>query len=285
MNIAIAIGTAVLGGWVLNGPEEELPTIAEQPQAAAPAQPAPTAKPITQGNPRGDTMLMPQDTGRMRNRMAVGTSERAMRLGADGVVAPTEALPNGVDDIPLPPTMNDDPSRPLPRLGNTYGNMGQMYQRDQRLMSPTDRRGGQLGYHPTSRSGVGQVYRAPTQGMNSPLLTPPIAQGYNQPPQPMSPNIEKAFSSYRPTSGVSPYMNLFRTNTGGVDNYNTLVKPELEQRRLNQQFNRDIGGLERNTNQQLLDLRRRYEATHRQPVDNSQGVGTPQFYMQTQNGQ
>jgi hypothetical protein len=158
-----------------------------------------------------------------------------------------------------------------------------MYQRDQRLMSPTEGRSARSGYHPTSRSGAGQMYRAPTQGMNSPLLTPPIAQ--NQPPQPVSPNIEKAFSSYRPTSGVSPYMNLFRTNTGGVDNYNTLVRPELEQRRLNQQFNRDIGGLERNANQQLLEIRRRYEATHRQPVDNSQGVSTPQFYMQSQYGQ
>jgi hypothetical protein len=83
----------------------------------------------------------------------------------------------------------------------------------------------------------------------------------------------KAFSDYRATGGVSPYMNLFRRDNGGtVDNYSTMVKPQLDQQRLNQQFNRDINGLGRTMGLQSPGL---YNNDNRAP----QGVGTPQFYM------
>lgn len=46
---------------------------------------------------------------------------------------------------------------------------------------------------------------------------------------------EKPFSYYQPESPVSPYLNLFRDDTSGISNYWTLVKPQLEQQRVNQQ--------------------------------------------------
>jgi len=49
---------------------------------------------------------------------------------------------------------------------------------------------------------------------------------------------EKPFSYYREESPVSPYLNLFRDDSDGISNYWTLVKPQLEQQRLNQQQQR-----------------------------------------------
>ena len=72
----------------------------------------------------------------------------------------------------------------------------------------------------------------------------------------------KPFANARPfASGVSPYMGLFRndTNGGTIDNYSTLVRPALDQRSMNQQFNLDIYGLERNArlqNRALQDIDR-----------------------------
>jgi hypothetical protein len=91
------------------------------------------------------------------------------------------------------------------------------------------------------------------------------------------PTADKAFGGYHPTSGISPYLNMFRRDNGGtVDNYSTLVKPQLDQRNLNQQFNRDIGGLNRSTNNMMMQQ----QFNDRTP----QGIGTPQFYMGTGGG-
>ena len=88
---------------------------------------------------------------------------------------------------------------------------------------------------------------------------------------------QKAFANYQPpSSGVSPYMNLFRTgtNNGTIDNYTTLVRPALQQQSANQTFGTDIFGLQRSERIQSMAL---------QQVDRSartlQGVGTPQYYL------
>ncbi len=81
----------------------------------------------------------------------------------------------------------------------------------------------------------------------------------------------KAFSQYRAPSPVSPYLNLFRSDSNGtVDNYSTLVKPQLDQMNLNSQFGRDIHGLNANTQMQGLTIRQLQSRT-------LQGVSTPQF--------
>jgi len=50
----------------------------------------------------------------------------------------------------------------------------------------------------------------------------------------------KPFSNYRPTPTVSPYLNLFREDLDGSDdlNYQTLVRPQMEQMQFNQQVSR-----------------------------------------------
>ena len=99
-------------------------------------------------------------------------------------------------------------------------------------------------------------------------------------PQFMSPTAPtKPFLGVPPYSspGVSPYMNLFRndTNGGTIDNYSTFVRPALDQRSMNQQFNMDIYGLERNARLQNRALQQMDRGGPRAP----QSIGTPQFYM------
>lgn len=52
----------------------------------------------------------------------------------------------------------------------------------------------------------------------------------------------RPFSNYSSPQAVSPYMNLFRSNTslGTAGNYYTLVRPQIEQQRVNQQLSRQI---------------------------------------------
>jgi hypothetical protein len=72
----------------------------------------------------------------------------------------------------------------------------------------------------------------------------------------------KPFSSYSPAPTVSPYLNLFRDDFGGDDdfNYNTLVRPMLQQQQFNQQMQR-----------QSLELGKRLQSIAAQADYNAQG--------------
>ncbi len=78
------------------------------------------------------------------------------------------------------------------------------------------------------------------------------------------------------SSGVSPYMNLFRNgnSNGTIDNYTTLVRPELDQRRANLKFGADIHGLENSTHVQGLSIQQLNRDTQ-----NLQGVNATQYFM------
>jgi hypothetical protein len=88
----------------------------------------------------------------------------------------------------------------------------------------------------------------------------------------------KAFSNVtqQSSSGSSPYMNLFRTgnNNGTIDNYTTLVKPQLDQQGTNQKFGADIHGLENSTHVQGLNIRQLNRETQ-----TLQGVNATQYFM------
>ena len=76
------------------------------------------------------------------------------------------------------------------------------------------------------------------------------------------PRAGKPFSGISSSPTVSPYLNLFRESLDGNDdlNYNTLVRPQLEQQRMNEQFQR-----------QNLDISRRVQAIAAQADYNPQG--------------
>ncbi len=87
--------------------------------------------------------------------------------------------------------------------------------------------------------------------------------------------FEKPHQNYRPGSAVSPYMNLFRRDEAvGVDNYSSIVRPQLDRQRASKQVNRQIRGLQSNSRRQgkaLNSLGRQTRAM--------QGRAAPQYYQ------
>lgn len=65
----------------------------------------------------------------------------------------------------------------------------------------------------------------------------PVGSGLNI----YSPYASKPFSGYNPSPTVSPWLNLFREDFGGNSdlNYQTLVRPQLQQQQFNQQMQRE----------------------------------------------
>jgi len=65
----------------------------------------------------------------------------------------------------------------------------------------------------------------------------PVGSGLNI----YSPVASKPFSGYSPSPTVSPWLNLFREDFGGNSdlNYQTLVRPQLQQQQFNQQMQRE----------------------------------------------
>jgi hypothetical protein len=189
-----------------------------------------------------------------------GQGQRQQNL--DALVAPTEVAPYG------PSSGTTEPSAPtsgFPLSGARDGQGSSMWRsptaRSERRAAP-----GSWSYHGAAPAGLNQNRAGQPLSGSAALMMP-----QNAAPAPAI----KAFAGYRPTSGVSPYMNLFRRDSlGTIDNYTTLVRPQLEQRFMNQQFDRDISGLERNNRTQMIDLQQLQRSNQ-----TLQSVGTQQFYM------
>ncbi len=83
-------------------------------------------------------------------------------------------------------------------------------------------------------------------GGQLPGASRPVATIDGRLPQSPTPRLPaKPFANYVRPSPISPYMNLFRTDTAGgtIDNYSTLVKPLLQQQRMNRTVARNRGRL------------------------------------------
>lgn len=270
MHIAVAMGTLLLGGWVLNGPADEngvtAPEQAQPPAAGMPSQPyrpSPSDRSQGRGMQGGSRGPMRGQSGAMQRNVASGIP-----------FAPTDSLPAGAEGAMGQPTA---PTSNLPLTDTSPMNMGMpRATRSYTPSAPTSRRSSsQSGLRPASHGLLGQTEN---RGMSQPNLNiansmPP--SNYTVGPSAAS-SGEKAFSGYRAPSGISPYMNLFRRSGEGVDNYSTLVRPELDQRFLNRQLGGEIRGLQRDTRMQRSNLQQLNR-------DNRtlQGVGTPQFYQNT----
>jgi hypothetical protein len=80
--------------------------------------------------------------------------------------------------------------------------------------------------------------------------------------QPGGSNLNKPFSNFSASPTTSPYLNLFRDDFGGNSdlNYNTLVRPQLQQQQFNQQVQR-----------QGVEMTRRLQSIAAQGAFNPQG--------------
>ncbi len=267
MHITIGIGVMLLGGWVLTSPVDQ--------DNLRPVQPAPQPA-VAAPRPDAGQSLSPYDTRTMdeqgykrrmlekergmRYKGRADQSPSRMQRRASGTGMPTSPTKptQGAAGLPLSPTA--DPTL-MGGLGQGQGAMGQG--------------GPQMPVAPTAQGRPSPSYSG--RG-SSGAMQRPSSRSTSQPSfGGSSRSNQKAFSTYNPfSSGVSPYMNLFRRDTdlGTVDNYTTLVRPALEQRAANQRFNMDIFGLERRARLQQHSIQR-MEQTER----TLQGIGTPQYYM------
>ena len=275
MQVAIALGTLLLGGWVLNSPVDEDESGVTEQQTQPPAT-VPAMEPRRPMTDRGQGSTVDRGQGSTKDRgqrrthggsasgdsMPDSQSGRARRQGTlDMVLAPTDSVPAGAEGMlgqPAAPTSNiplTDVSRAGAGMERPSGSFG-----SHAPSAPTSRResSSSSGFRPMSHGSSDQSRHAQAPSGTANFMTPPAS-------------VDKAFSGYRAPSGVSPYMNLFRREGDGVNNYQSLVRPQLDQRFLNQQIGQDIRGLERNTRMQGMQLNQQSRTL--------QGVGTPQYYM------
>lgn len=264
MHVAVAVGTMLLGSWVLNAPvdeEEMVPEDQIEVPLATPTRPT-TPYMTTPRQDRSNRMggrRIPGAGGEQGTQDAGGQAAKAGRpLRQQGRApmpfSPTDTIPPGAEALfgqPTAPTSGMSSAGP-----GVFGSGPPLPPTQRPSMVPS------TGLQQVPRNALDQNRGAPPLRNSGAMMGP--AGG------------EKAFSGYRPTSGVSPYMNLFRTDTnqGTVDNYTSLVRPQIEQRYLNQQFNRDIRGLEYGARSQGLNLQQLYRSNQ-----TLQGVSSPQYYM------
>jgi hypothetical protein len=298
MHVAIGIGTLLLGGWVLNTPVQDLPPEqAEQiPEIQVPfsVPPVPAAAYDAGGyrrNPNPERAV-PRDVTMRRLRGQkdpaartdiIGEADRraALKRGESPKVNPQATVQRQAAWI-LPPAPTDPLSANGP-LGPQYPLPPTMRQADlapsagpvDPYTSPTAPR--LLDVPPSRQAYAPRTAQSPSYhdqaGQARDQIQANVHPAYADQPTP-----PKAFADVRPFSGgVSPYMNLFRNDTAGgtIDNYSTFVRPALDQRSMNQQFNIDLFGLQRNQRIQNAALQQLGRAYSRSP----QYIGTPQFYQ------
>jgi len=230
MSMAIGIGTLLLGAWVLPSVEEPLADLPSQPQAFG----TPTQKP---GSRQGTG---PAETGGSY-RYGTGQTSRGLRQGGDDTT------------VPIPPT---DPSLTAPESpwGAPTQNLpgGQAYPYGTRRPSAEGAAGPSKSRAPPSRSRSATGAGHPTSRVGA-QLTPQQQQQQQARLEMMLPKTmpatgraSKQFDAYSAPPTVSPYLNMFRTNLSGqpADNYNTWVRPQIEQNRKSHVIGGEIRGLQ-----------------------------------------
>lgn len=241
MNLALGLSTLLLAGWVLPSGESD--------DTAGPPTP-----------PSG--IQTPQQRGDMpRTRSAGGPMDNQSPLYRYGTPSNSERpMRRQEQQVPLPPTDPDStlaapteqgggagPGYGTPLGGNVPMGMGA------RPMGPP--RGASAASR--SRSSAGGRYGASSQQNKNPQRDLAIMEQQASRLQPSAgissggaaAAVNKPFSNISQSPAVSPYMNLYRRDTGGTDNYYSFVRPQLDQRRANQVIGGEIRGLQ--SNQQL----------------------------------
>jgi hypothetical protein len=270
MNIALILSALVLGASGMNSPGDSSPLLSPDiasPTSGLPLPPMQQGSSSKQSKSKSGTMTA-KDRDKQRAIEKYTRSSSYKRNQQSNNQIKKQSV------IPFAPTDNSAGSQ-----------VGQNYQ----WLPPTASGGsGDSGLGRSyNQSGIGSVPTSPTRprpGMSQSYSSMRDAETQNRrmaatrsaasaPPS----NTSKPFSGYQQQgNAASPYMNLFRSgNAGGtIDNYTTLVRPELEQRNANQKFGSDIHGLENAARVQGLNIRQLNRDTQ-----TLQGVDAKQYFM------
>jgi hypothetical protein len=266
MNIALILSTFIIGASTLNTPDNlALPPTSDMPLPPIQNNTAKTT-PKTQSRAQQAEQDRNARLNQARNSRTSGSgygySGRSQQQNMRPVMptAPTDSSVGsqvGQSYNFLPPTANAA-SAGTDVNGGYVGLPGPMNV----PTSPTRARPGEAETYASRRAAEEQNRRL-AASRNSASSQPQLAP--------------KAFSNINQQSpSSSPYMNLFRTgnNNGTIDNYTTLVKPQLDQQGTNQKFGADIHGLENSTHVQGLNIRQLNRETQ-----TLQGVNATQYFM------
>jgi hypothetical protein len=286
MNVALGIGALLLGGWVLNAPSEDLPSGSPESVLAPSGDSARGSKDAKRATSKDETQGKKGDRGTSQGQKSrtSGSDAQPSRRGQTNEPlpgAPTEpgrAQTGSKYLMPTPPTgLGRDAEYNAPSgYANPSGSpMTPLFPEvptSRRVESPRNM------FSPSYYNFAEERRRVVTDSrfhsaQQFPDSTTAPTSSFAMPAVP-----DKAFSGSQPfSSGVSPYMGLFRNDTAGgtIDNYTTFVRPMLDQRGMNQQFNLDIYGLQRSARLQQSAMRQ----MERNNTRTLQGVGTPEFYM------
>lgn len=287
MNIALGIGALLLGGWVLNAPSDDLSSNSPDSALTPSGDSTRTSKDAKQATSKGETRGQKGDQKADQKGKSRGSRSDLQRSNRGQANAPLPAVPTEPGRaqlgskyvMPTPPTgIGRDAEYNAP---SGYANPSGSPMTPLFPQVPTSRRAEspRNAYAPSYYYQADEQRRASTQDRYSAAQRypeAPLTSLYSPYAAPVMP--EKPFAKSQPfSSGVSPYMGLFRNDTAGgtIDNYTTFVRPQLDQRGMNQQFNVDIYGLQRNARLQQSALRQ-MEGNNARTL---QSVGTPEFYM------
>ena len=234
MNIALGIGTLLLGGWVMpdSQPQSDLPA----PRIEQPRQ---------GGRP---------DMTRTRSGSGEYSSQpRSTRQGGDEEptipMSPTDPNLQSPDSHWATPTQ----TKPSGQSGQSRsfgtrpysggGQMGSYPQRTGTRPAPTRT---QRSYGTTSSAGR-PVFRPNIDLVGMQQQTPKVEMGPR--PQAAGTQLSKPFQNYQTPSGVSPYQSLYNFNpTSSIsNNYKLYVRPQLDQQRANRTVGGQIRGLQSNS--------------------------------------
>ena len=258
MNVAIGICTMVMGGWVLpsfnplSDPMDSSAILGQQPSGDfGPMMPQPGA-----------------GAGESRSRSGSvrrGTSSQRDGFGSNRGGSRTQASSplSGGGQLPVTPFAPTDPSAAAdqfpwgPPTGGT-GAGGEGFGQGMGIgggTSPDPGLGGGAYQMPRRGRPLHNRYASPhaptRERSNSFTYRKPGAQAAVAPVKP--------FANRRQSSGgTSAYMGLYRDDNsrGRIDNYNTVVKPRLDQQQRNSTFNSRIQGLQTTAHGQAAAIQR-----------------------------
>jgi hypothetical protein len=270
MNIALILSTLLVGASTVNPmndgsamvapPNSDLPLPPIQKNTTSPDSESRTERAMKERKQAGATR--PSGYSSNSGRTAANSRANNQNMAPLLPIAPTDSAAGsqaGYAYQYLPPTANAATAGAAGTAGGA-SNMGSPMNVP---TSPTRARPGEAQSYASRQTAEAQNRR--------------MAAARNSASAPAQ-STSKAFSgvSGSSSSGISPYMNLFRSgnNNGTIDNYSTLVRPVLDQQRANLKFGADIHGLENSTHVQGLNIQQLNRETQ-----TLQGVNATQYFM------
>ena len=263
MNIAVALGTLMLTGWVLPTPTQPVdqPVVPFGGQAGELPLPGVQAQPSRARGMGSTEMAAPYRSQLYRQSRGQQDTYREPYVPT----MPTDPSLGGADSPWAPPTESD--ASTVPGFGARPS------------LGPRQSAGGYYRRAPTGGAYRGRAPQRTTPSRSASELAAAQLQAARLEAATRSNSAlqsTKPFAGYSPPPGVSPYLNLFRRDYG-IDPYYTYVRPQLEAQQASQIIGGQIRGLQSATRLQSAVLQR----LGKRP-ETMGGTMVPEFFMNHQ---